>query len=112
MIGAMLAGPLIGLIGDEEFVDAWWHRPWRCCSSPSALRFVSDTVSQGLFAAHQQRFLLWVAIGALAFNIVLNCVLAGRYGAVGAGVAHDLSPSCLPVASPVGGCTRCGYRCR
>jgi O-antigen/teichoic acid export membrane protein len=109
VIGGMLAAPLIRLIGDEEFVER---------GAPTlallfiavALLFVSDTVSQGLFAANQQRFLLWVAIGALAFNVTLNCVLAGRYGAVGAGVALIFTELLAVAAASWGLHRACGYR--
>jgi O-antigen/teichoic acid export membrane protein len=86
LIGGMLAGQLIGLIGDDAFVER---------GAPTlallfiavAVRFVAGTVSQGLFAAHHQRFLLWLAIASLVFNVALNFALAGRFGAVGAGAA-------------------------
>lgn len=109
VIGAMLAGPLIRLIGDEEFV-ARGGPTLALLFIAVAIQFVSDTVGQGLFAAHKQRFLLWVSIGALVFNIVLNCILAGRYGAVGAGVAM-ICTEVLAVAAISWGLHRvCGYQ--
>jgi O-antigen/teichoic acid export membrane protein len=109
VIGTMLAGPLIRLIGDEEFVERGGPT-LALLFIAVALQFVSDTVSQGLFAAHKQRFLLWVAIGALAFNITLNCLLAARYGAVGAGAAMILT-ELLAIAAASWGLHRvCGYR--
>jgi O-antigen/teichoic acid export membrane protein len=109
VIGTMLAAPLIRLIGDEEFVERGGPT-LALLFIAVALQFVSDTVSQGLFAAHKQRFLLWVAVGALAFNITLNCLLAARYGAVGAGAAMILT-ELLAVAATSWGLHRvCGYR--
>jgi O-antigen/teichoic acid export membrane protein len=65
-------------------------------------------LSQGLFAAHQQRFLLGVAVGALVFNLVLACLLAGPYGAVGASAAL-ISTEVLAVAACVWGLRDCGF---
>jgi O-antigen/teichoic acid export membrane protein len=109
VIGGMLAGPLIGLLGDDAFVGRGGPT-LALLFIAVALLFVSDAVSQGLFAAHQQRFLLWVAVGALAFNIALNCALAGPYGAVGAGVAM-IATELLAVAVASWGLNRaCGFR--
>jgi O-antigen/teichoic acid export membrane protein len=109
VIGAMLAGPLIRLIGDEEFVERGGPT-LALLFIAVALQFVSDTLSQGLFAAHQQRFLLGVAVGALVFNLVLACLLAGPYGAVGASAAL-ISTEVLAVAACAWGLRRdCGFR--
>lgn len=109
VIGAMLAGPLIRLIGDEEFV-ARGAPTLALLFIAVAVQFVSDTLSQGLFAAHQQRFLLGVAVGALVFNLVLACLLAGPYGAVGASAAL-ISTEVLAVAACAWGLRRdCGFR--
>ena len=108
VIGAMLAGPLIRLIGDEEFVERGGPT-LALLFIAVALQFVSDTLSQGLFAAHQQRFLLGVAVGALVFNLVLACLLAGPYGAVGASAAL-ISTEVLAVAACAWGLRRdCGF---
>jgi O-antigen/teichoic acid export membrane protein len=109
VIGAMLAGPLIRLIGDEEFV-ARGAPTLALLFIAVAVQFVSDTLSQGLFAAHLQRFLLGVAVGALVFNLVLTCLLARPYGAVGAGAAL-ISTEVLAVAACAWGLRRdCGFR--
>ncbi|WP_082930088.1 flippase [Mycobacterium sp. 1164966.3] len=86
VVGALLAGPLIGLFGDAAYVGR---------GTPTlgllfiavALRFVSATLGQGLFASHQQRFFFRLFLVALALNIALNLALDGRFGAVGAGIA-------------------------
>jgi O-antigen/teichoic acid export membrane protein len=86
VVGALLAGPLIGLLGDQAYVDR---------GAPTlgllfiavALRFVSGTLGQGLFACHQQRFFFRLFLVALALNVALNILLDNRFGAVGAGVA-------------------------
>ena len=86
VVGALLAGPLIGLFGDQAYVGR---------GTPTlgllfvavALRFVSGTLGQGLFACHQQRFFFRLFLVALALNVALNLLLDSRFGAVGAGVA-------------------------
>lgn len=86
VVGAVLAGPLIGLLGDAAYVGR---------GTPTlgllfiavALRFVSATLGQGLFASHQQRYFFRLFLVALAFNIALNLALDGRFGAVGAAAA-------------------------
>jgi O-antigen/teichoic acid export membrane protein len=86
VVGALLAGPLMGVFGDQAYVGR---------GAPTlallfiavALRFVSGTLGQGLFASHQQRFFFRLFVVALAINIVLNLALDHRLGAVGAAVS-------------------------
>ncbi|SPM30971.1 oligosaccharide flippase family protein [Mycobacterium terramassiliense] len=86
VVGALLARPLIELFGAREFVER---------GAPAlamlfvavALRFVTGTLGQGLFACHQQKFLFRLSIATLAFNIALNLALDKPFGAVGAGLA-------------------------
>ena len=86
VVGAMLAGPLIRLLGDQEFVDR--GAPTLALLFVAiSLRFVTGTLGQGLFACQQQRFLFRLSIATLAFNVVLVVSLAGRFGAVGVGTA-------------------------
>lgn len=86
VVGAMLAGPLIGLLGDRQFVER--GTPTLALLFVAvALRFVTATLGQGLFAAHHQRFLFRLSIATLAVNVVLNVALAARFGAVGAAAA-------------------------
>ena len=83
LVGGMLAGPVIGLLGDQQFVDR--GAPTLALLFVAvALRFVTGTLSQGLFACHHQRFLFRLSIATLAVNVTLNLLLAGRFGAVGA----------------------------
>ena len=86
VVGAMLAAPLIRLLGDQEFVDR--GAPTLALLFVAiSLRFVTGTLGQGLFACQQQRFLFRLSIATLAFNVVLVVSLAGRFGAVGVGTA-------------------------
>ncbi|OBI57090.1 flippase [Mycobacterium sp. E796] len=86
VIGTLLARPLIELFGDREFVER--GAPTLATLFVAvALRFVTGTLGQGLFACHQQKFLFRLSIATLAFNIVLNVVLDAPFGAVGAGLA-------------------------
>ncbi|OBI89249.1 oligosaccharide flippase family protein [Mycobacterium sp. 1245805.9] len=86
IIGALLARPLIELFGDREFVGRGGPT-LALLFVAVALRFVTGTLGQGLFAAHQQKFLFHLSIATLAVNVVLNVVLDRPFGAVGAGLA-------------------------
>ncbi|OBB70079.1 oligosaccharide flippase family protein [Mycobacterium sp. 852014-50255_SCH5639931] len=86
VVGALLAGPLIGLFGDKAFV-ARGTPTLALLFVAAALRFVSGTLGQGLVASHHQRVLLWLTVATLALNVALNVALAGRFGAVGPGIA-------------------------
>jgi O-antigen/teichoic acid export membrane protein len=86
VVGALLARPLIELFGDRQFVDR--GAPTLAMLFVAvALRFVTGTLGQGLFACHQQKFLFRLSIATLAFNIALNVLLDKPFGAVGAGLA-------------------------
>jgi len=86
VVGALLAGPLIRLFGDSAFVGR---------GAPTlallfiavALRFVTGTLGQGLYACHDQRYFFRVFLVAFGANVLLNFQLDSRFGAVGAGVA-------------------------
>ncbi|MEM6105872.1 flippase [Mycobacterium sp. 050272] len=85
VVGALLAGPLIGLLGDQAFV-ARGTPTLALLLVAAGLRCIASTLGQGLFASHQQQFLFRAWIITLALNVVLNLVLAPRFGAVGAGI--------------------------
>jgi O-antigen/teichoic acid export membrane protein len=86
VIGALLARPLIELFGDREFVER--GAPTLAMLFVAvALRFVTGTLGQGLFACHHQKFLFRLSIATLAFNVALNLILDRPFGAVGAGLA-------------------------
>lgn len=109
VIGALLAGPLIALFGDEAFVER--GTPTLALLFIAAgLRFISSTLGQGLIASHQQRVLLWLTVVTLALNIGLNIALAPRMGAVGAGVALVGTELFHMAVSTWRLHHRCGYR--
>jgi O-antigen/teichoic acid export membrane protein len=86
VVGILLAGPIVRLLGDDAFVDR--GAPTLALLFVAvALRFVTGTLSQGLFACHQQRFLFRLSIVSLALNIALNVLLGSMFGAVGAATA-------------------------
>jgi O-antigen/teichoic acid export membrane protein len=86
VVGALLAGPLIKLFGDQEYVDR--GAPTLALLFVAvALRFVTGTLGQGLFACHQQRFFFQSFVVSLSLNIALNLLLDSRFGAVGAGLS-------------------------
>jgi O-antigen/teichoic acid export membrane protein len=109
VVGGMLAGPLIALLGDQQFVE---H------GAPTltllfvavALRFITGTLSQGLFACHHQRFLFRLSVATLAVNIVLNVLLAARFGAAGAAAALVCSEVLGLVFASWRLRRQCGYR--
>jgi O-antigen/teichoic acid export membrane protein len=86
VVGVLLAGPLVGFFGDRAFV-ARGTSTMALLFVAVALRFVTGALGQGLFACHQQGYLLKLFIGSLVLNVALNLALDGRFGAVGAGVA-------------------------
>ncbi|MBW0016732.1 MAG: oligosaccharide flippase family protein [Mycobacterium sp.] len=85
VVGAVLAGPLIGLLGDQAFVGRG-APTLGLLFIAAALRFVTSTVGQGLFACHQQRYFFRAFVVTLVVNVAMNFVLDYRFGAVGAGV--------------------------
>lgn len=108
-VGAVLAGPLIGLFGDHAFVGRGTPT-LALLFVAAALRFVTATLSQGLFACHHQRFLFQLAIATLVVNVTLNFALDGRFGAVGAGVALVCTELFGAVIASWWLRRRCGYR--
>ncbi|UXA07484.1 oligosaccharide flippase family protein [Mycobacterium sp. SMC-2] len=86
VVGMLLAGPIIRLFGDEEFVG-------RGAPTLALLfvavgtRFVATTLGEDLFASNRQRFWFWLTVATLALNVALNLALDGRFGAIGAAAA-------------------------
>jgi O-antigen/teichoic acid export membrane protein len=109
VVGSLLAGPLIALFGDQAFV-ARGTPTLALLFIAAALRFVSGTLGQGLVASHHQRFLFWLTMATLVLNVALNLALAGRYGAVGPGVALVCTEFFNMVTSSWWLRRRCGYR--
>ncbi|WP_102145654.1 oligosaccharide flippase family protein [Mycobacterium hubeiense] len=90
VVGVLLARPIVELIGSAEFV-LHGGRTLALLLVAVALTFLTAAISQALFAAHDQVFLFRLNLINLIGNIVLNIVLAPRYGAVGAGAALVLT---------------------
>lgn len=109
VVGALLAGPLIGLFGDKAFI-ARGTPTLALLFVAAALRMVGGTLGQGLVAAHYQHILLWLTIATLALNVALNLCLAGRFGAVGPGIALACTEFFNMVISTWWLHRRCGYR--
>jgi O-antigen/teichoic acid export membrane protein len=109
VVGSLLAGPLIRLFGDNAFVGR---------GTPTlallfiavALRFVTGTLGQGLFASHDQRFFFRIFLVALSLNVVLNLVLDSRFGAVGAGITLVCTELFGMVLASWRLSRHCGYR--
>ncbi len=84
--GVLLAPELVRLLGSEDFVAAGGSTLGLLFVAV-AIRLVTGTLSQGLFAAHDQIFLLRLNIVSLVLNIGLNVVLIPQFGAKGAAAA-------------------------
>lgn len=99
VIGVLLARPLIGLIGDQAFLGR--GTPTLALLLVAvAVRFVTGTLTQGLFASRYQHFLFRLQIATLALNVMLNLVLDLRFGAVGAAAALVCTEVfCMAIAS-------------
>ncbi|OMC35307.1 teichoic acid transporter [Mycobacterium colombiense] len=109
VVGALLSGPLIAFFGDSEFV-ARGTPTLALLFVAAALRFVGGTLGQGLVASHHQRILFWLTMATLVLNVALNLSLAGRYGAVGPGVALVCTELFNMVVSTWWLRRHCGYR--
>lgn len=90
VVGAILAKSIVELGGSSEFVEHGGPTV-AILSFAVALTFLTGTLSQALFAAHDQVFLLRVNVVNLLINISLNILLAQPYGAVGAATALVLT---------------------
>lgn len=86
VIGVILSSGLIHLISDDEFVQIGGIALGLLFIAV-AIRFVNAVLSQALFAAHDQVFLLRLNVVNLIGNIVLNLILIPPFGAAGASVA-------------------------
>lgn len=86
LVGVMLAGPVVELMGSAEFVSA--GKPTLALLFCAVtVTFMNGVMSQALFAAHDQVFLLRLNVVNLLINIALNIALIPTFGAVGAGAA-------------------------
>ncbi|MCA4997400.1 flippase [Tsukamurella tyrosinosolvens] len=83
VVGVLLAPELVRLLGSEDFVAAGGGTLGLLFVAV-AIRLVTGTLSQGLFAAHDQVFLLRLNIVSLVLNIGLNVALIPQFGAKGA----------------------------
>ena len=90
LVGLVLSPSLIALLSTPEFVTAG-GRTLGLLFIAVSITFVTAVLSQGLFAAHDQVFLLRLNVVNLIGNIVLNVILIPFYGAVGAAVALIIS---------------------
>jgi O-antigen/teichoic acid export membrane protein len=86
VVGAILANQIVELVGSDEFVSHGGPTV-ALLSVAVALTFLTGVLSQALFAAHDQSFLVRLSLVNLILNIVLNIVLVPFYGAVGSGLA-------------------------
>ncbi len=109
VVGALVAGPLIALFGSQAFVERG-APTLTLLLTAVALRFVTTTLGEGLFASHHQRFWFGLSAATLAINVVLNLALDGRLGAVGAGVALVCTEAFNMTVASWWLRRQCGYR--
>ncbi|MBA0046989.1 flippase [Mycobacterium sp. NPDC050853] len=86
VVGFFVGRDLIALLGSEEFVDKS-NLVMPLLLVAVGLTFLTGIVSQALFAAHRQVFLLRLNVCNLVGNIVLNVLLIPHLGALGAAIA-------------------------
>ena len=84
LVGHSYGGAVITEMGDLPNVKA-------LVFIAAARTFVNASVSQALFAAHQQVFLMRLNIANLAVNVVVNIAVTPTFGATGAAAALVLS---------------------
>ncbi len=90
VVGFILSPSLTSLLSSSEFVDQGAHILGLLLIAV-AITFATSVLSQALFAAHDQVFLLRLNVINLIGNIVLNLVLIPLFGALGAGFALIVS---------------------
>ncbi len=86
VLGGLAAPAIVLLIASDEFV-ADGAPTLALLFAAVGVTFLNTVLSQALFAAHDQVFLLRLNCVNLLINIGLNLVLAPRFGAVGAGAS-------------------------
>lgn len=86
VVGFFVGRDLIALLGSDEFVDKS-NLVMPLLLVAVGLTFLTGTVSQALFAAHHQVFLLRLNVFNLAGNIILNVLLIPHLGSLGAAIA-------------------------
>jgi O-antigen/teichoic acid export membrane protein len=86
VVGLVLSGPVMHMIGSAEFAEDGTPT-LAILFAAVGVTFLNGTVSQALFASHQQAFLVRLNVANLAVNIALNLALIPMWGAAGAAVA-------------------------
>lgn len=85
VLGAVLSGSLMVLVGSNQFSGG--HSVLAMLFLAAAVTFINAAVSQALFAAHKQVFLMRLNLVTLSVNIIANLALVPSYGSRGAALA-------------------------
>jgi O-antigen/teichoic acid export membrane protein len=93
----LFAHPIVETIGGQEFLPA--VRNLRIVSAAFAFIWVSSLTNYSLIAVGRQATLIWIALGGLAVNIVVNLSLIPALGSEGAAAAT----ACTEAAVLAGG---------
>lgn len=109
VVGFFVGRDLIALLGSEQFVDTS-NLVMPLLLVAVGLTFLTGTISQALFAAHDQSFLLRLNIFNLAGNVILNIVLIPHLGSLGAAIALVTSEVVGLIAATIRLTTRTAYR--
>ncbi|WP_018334270.1 flippase [Actinomycetospora chiangmaiensis] len=86
VIGWPLAHRMADLVGGSNGVGAFAGPPLQFFFIAVAMTFLSAIVSDGLIAAHEQKYLTTMSTINLIINIVGNIILVPRLGAVACGI--------------------------
>lgn len=86
VIGWPLAQRMANLVGGEDRVGPFAGPPLQFFFIAVAMTFLSAIVSDGLIAAHEQRYLTTMSTINLGINIVGNIILIPHLGAVACGI--------------------------
>jgi O-antigen/teichoic acid export membrane protein len=86
LVGSICAAKIVGVVGSAGFVEKGGPTLALLLVAAS-VAFVTGILSQALFAAHDQIFLLRLNCVNLVINVLLNIFLTPKFGAVGAGIA-------------------------
>ncbi|MSU76158.1 flippase [Patescibacteria group bacterium] len=94
--GVILAPAIIRLAGGAQFAES--AGLFQVLIFAITFAFITGLFSYGLIAKEKISVLLWLNLGALAFNVVLNVIFIPIYGAMASAVITSLSEGLIVIA--------------